>query len=475
MSVYVLDRSGEPLMPCSEKRARLLLERGRARVHRVVPFVIRLIDRKQADCAYQRLRIKLDPGSRVTGLALVRDVETVDPATGEISRGAAALNLFDLVHRGRQISEALTARRQMRRRRRGNLRYRAPRFLNRAKPAGWLAPSLQHRVDTTMAWVKRLRRWTPIVAISSEPVRFDMQAIENPEISGSEYQQGSLAGYEVREYLLEKWGRRCAYGDETDVPLQVEHIVARANGGTHRISNLTLACEKCNQRKGKRLVEDYLRRDPKRLAQILAQARRPLKDAAAVNATRWALANALKATDLPLELALELASGGRTKFNRITLGIPKTHALDAACVGKVTGVLGWRRPTLQIKATGRGSYQRTRLTAHGFPRGYLMRQKQVHGFQTGDRVRAEVPAGKKAGIHIGRVAVRASGSFNIQTGDAVVQGIGHRYCRLVQRNDGYGYALQPKDSLDQGVAGVGRATHGALSLSAVNGGVSCAI
>jgi hypothetical protein len=368
MSVYVLDRSGKPLMPCSEKRARLLLERGRARVHRVVPFVIRLIDRKQADCAHQPLRIKLDPGSRVTGLALVRDVETVDPATAEISCGAAVLNLFELVHRGRQISEALTARRQMRRQRRGNLRYRAPRFLNRTRPAGWLAPSLQHRVDTTMAWVKRLRRWTPISAISSELVRFDMQAMENPEISGSEYQQGTLAGYEVREYLLEKWGRRCAYGDETGVPLQVEHSV-----------------------------------------------------------------------------------------------------------GKVAGVLGWRRPTLQIKATGRGSYQRTRLTAHGFPRGYLMRQKQVHGFQTGDRVRAEVPSGNKAGIHIGRVAVRASGSFNIQTGNTVVQGIGHRYCRLVQRNDGYGYALQPKDSLDQGVAGVGRATHGALSLSAVNDGVSRAI
>lgn len=94
---------------------------------------------------------------------------------------------------------------------------------------------------------------------------------------------------------------------------------------------------------------------------------------------------------------------------------------------------------LAIKATGRGAYQRTRVNAYGFPSGYLMRQKQVHGFATGDRVKAVVPTGKKAGIHIGRVAVRAVGSFNIQTVAGLVQGIGHRHCRIVQRGDGYGY------------------------------------
>ena len=173
MSVFVLDRSGLPLMPCSEKRARKLLAAARARVHRLVPFVIRLVDRHADSCALQPLRIKLDPGSKTTGLALVRDTETVDATTGESQRGAAVLSLLELVHRGRQISEALTARRSMRRRRRGNLRYRAPRFLNRARRAGWLAPSLQHRVDTTLAWVTRIRRWAPVTAISSELVRFD--------------------------------------------------------------------------------------------------------------------------------------------------------------------------------------------------------------------------------------------------------------------------------------------------------------
>jgi 5-methylcytosine-specific restriction endonuclease McrA len=306
MSVFVLDRRGRPLMPCSEKRARLLLARARARVHRVVPFVIRLVDRHAESCAFQPLRVKLDPGSKVTGMALVRDTEVVEPASGEITRGAAVLNLFELVHRGRQINEALTARRAMRRRRRGNLRYRAPRFLNRARPAGWLPPSLRHRVDTATAWVRRLQRWAPVAALSSELVRFDPQALDNPEIRGVEYQQGTLAGYEVREYLLEQWGRQCAYCDADGTPLQIEHIHAKARGGSNRVSNLTLACEPCNQAKGAQSIEVFLANDPRRLARILAQAKRPLKDAAAVNATRWALAAALESTGLPLELA----SGG---------------------------------------------------------------------------------------------------------------------------------------------------------------------
>jgi hypothetical protein len=117
--------------------------------------------------------LKLDPGSKTTGLVLVRDIVTPSKESGELIRGAAVLNLFELVHRGRQISEALTARRAMRCRRRGKLRYRAPRFSNRTRFIGWLAPSLQHRVDTTKAWVHRIMRWAPISAFSSELVRFD--------------------------------------------------------------------------------------------------------------------------------------------------------------------------------------------------------------------------------------------------------------------------------------------------------------
>lgn len=194
-------------MPCSEKRARLLLDRGRARVHRLVPFVIRLVDREVATCVLQPLRVKLDPGSKSTGVALVRESETVNAATGEIHRAVAVLTLLELVHRGQQISEKLTARSAMRRRRRGKLRYRGPRFLNRTRQAGWLPPSLQHRVDTPMTWVRRLQRWAPVTTISSELVRFDLQALQNPEISGVEYQQGELQGFEVKEGISHRYCR----------------------------------------------------------------------------------------------------------------------------------------------------------------------------------------------------------------------------------------------------------------------------
>ena len=447
MAVFVLDTQGQALMPCTEKRARLLLARGRARVHRLVPMVIRLTDRTADSCAFQPLRLKLDPGSKTTGLALVRDTQVIDKQTGEVQTAAVVLNLMELVHRGKQISEALMARRQMRRRRRSQLRHRAPRFLNRGnQQRGWLAPSLQHRVDTCMAWVQRIQRWAPVTALSSELVRFDMQALQNPEISGVEYQQGTLFGYELREYLLEKWHRQCAYCDAKDVPLQIEHIRPKAQGGSDRVSNLTLACQCCNQKKAAHSIEDFLAKDKKRLAKILADAKTPLRDAAAVNATRWALANTLQVTGLPVELA----SGGQTKFNRCTLGIPKTHALDAACVGTLQVLQNWQRPTLTLKATGRGSYQRTRLNKFGFPRGYLLRTKRVHGFGTGDLVRAEVPSGVKAGTHTGRVAIRASGSFNIQTHQdgksVVVQGISHKHCRVIQRADGYGYFFNRADN-----------------------------
>jgi len=443
MAVFVLDKQKRPLMPCREKRARLLLARGRAVVHKRYPFTIRLKDRVGGET--QPLRLSIDPGSKTTGLALMREPD---------SQQRHVLCLFELVHRGYQIKKALQQRAAFRRRRRTkNLRYRAPRFNNRTKPKGWLAPSLQHRVDTVMAWVNRLSRLAPVTAISQELVRFDTQKLDNPEINGVEYQQGTLLGYEVREYLLEKWGRECAYCGTTDTPLEIEHVVPRSRGGSNRVSSLTLSCHPCNAEKDSQTLTDFfatgkgLKRRLKanghtanaRLARVQRQLKQPLRDASAVNATRWALFTALNATGLPVAVG----TGGRTKYNRQRLGIPKTHALDAACVGAFEKLHDWTVPTLTIKAMGRGSYQRTRLTKYGFPRGFLMRQKQVHGFQTGDMVRAMVPTGKKAGTHAGRVAVRKTGSFNIQTEHGAVQGISHKYCTVIQRGDGYGYHLTP--------------------------------
>ncbi len=467
MAVFVLDRRGRPLMPCSEKRARRLLARGRARVHRCVPFAIRLLDRRVEDSVLQPLRLKLDPGSKVTGMALVREVEAVAAARGERMREAYVLALMELAHRGHAIRKALGQRRNYRRfRRYRKTRYRAPRFANRRRPVGWLAPSLQHRLDTTLAWVARLRRWTPVTALGVETVRFDTQRLDKPDIHGLEYQHGTLAGYEIREYLLERWGRRCAYCDAEGVLLQLDHIQPKARGGSDRVSNLTLACGRCNQAKGAREVREFLDRDPPRRERLLAQARAPLSDAAAVNATRRALHRALEATGLPVEAA----SGGRTQWNRTRFGLPKTHALDAACVGELEALHGWQRPVLAIRCSGRGAYQRTRLDRFGLPRGYLTRRKRHFGVQTGDRVRAEVPAGKHAGVHVGRVAVRASGYFNLQTAQGVVQGISHRHCRLVQRADGYGYSIVAPT--EQGERDRGDAGRRALSLPGLKAEVS---
>jgi hypothetical protein len=149
----------------------------------------------------------------------------------------------ELAHRGQQVKDGLDQRRGCRRSRRArHTRYRPPRFQNRRRQQGWLPPSLESRLANILTWVARLRRSCPITALSMELVKFDTQLMQHAEISGIEYQQGTLAGYEIREYLLEKFGRRCVYCGVTLVPFEVEHIVPVARGGTSRIANLALAC-----------------------------------------------------------------------------------------------------------------------------------------------------------------------------------------------------------------------------------------
>lgn len=443
MAVFVLDKRKKPLDPCSEKRARLLLTRGRAVVHKMYPFTIRLKDRLETESVLSVFRIKLDPGSKTTGLAITREepVESTSTADedGEL-RNERVVFLAEIQHRGSLISDALTSRRSLRKNRRARkTRYRQARFSNRTKPKGWLAPSLQHRVDTTVSLVRKLVKLVPTCAISQELVRFDMQKIRNPEISGVEYQQGELLGYEIREYLLEKFNRTCAYCGAKNTPLEIEHIVPRSAGGSNSLTNLCIACSKCNTRKGSRRLEDFLANKPEILARVKRQVKLSLRDAAAVNATRWALANKLREFNLPLELS----TGGRTKYNRCKLHIPKTHALDAACVGKVLIVSNWNMPTLAIKCVGRGRYGRTLPDKYGFPRAYLMEHKHVKGFRTGDIVKAVVPASsKKAGTYVGKVAVRASGSFDIAGQASKVAGVSYKYCKLVCKSDGYSYFQQ---------------------------------
>jgi hypothetical protein len=173
------------------------------------------------------------------------------------------------------------------------------------------------------------------------------------------------------------------------------------------------------------------------LKKIQAQAKAPLKDAATVNATRYATGNALKYFGLPVTFS----SGGRTKFNRIKLGYKKDHWVFAICVGDRSShvVIPQAITPLIITAKGRGSRQKCKVNQYGFPRTGPKKHKRVKGFQTGDIVKAIVTKGKKIGTYVGRVVVRARGSFDIGSGEEKVGGISYKYCRAIQRSDGYEY------------------------------------
>lgn len=423
--VFVLDTNKQPLNPIHPGRARMLLSQGKAAIFRRYPFTL-ILKEEVLKPKIKPLRVKIDPGAKTTGLALVNDT------TGEV------VWVAELQHRGFQIRDAILLRRQLRRSRRNRkTRYRKPRFLNRTRQKGWLPPSLNSRVANILTWVKKLSSLCRITAISTELVRFDTQQMQDAEISGVGYQQGTLAGYEVREFLLEKWDRTCTYCGAKDTQLEIEHIQPRSKGGSNRVSNLCLACVPCNQKKANQDVKDFLSCKPDLLKRILSQAKKPLADTAAVNATRWNLYETLK-----IGLPVEVGTGGRTKYNRNIRGLEKTHYWDAACVGESTPeqlIIVGVKPLL-IAAKGHGSRQQCRTNKFGFPVRYCARTKFHKGFQTGDIVRAVVTSGKKIGTYVGRVATRATGSFNISTKDGLVQGISHKYCTHIQKKDGYSYA-----------------------------------
>lgn len=274
-------------------------------------------------------------------------------------------------------------------------------------------------------------------ALSLELVKFDTALMQDATLQGEDYQTGTLAGCELRQYVLTKWNFTCAYCGASSVPLELDHVVPRSCGGSDRESNRVPACHRCNQQKGNQSLEAFLRDRPAVLQRIQAHLKTPLFDAAAVNSLRWALYEELQATDLPVETG----SGGRTKWNRTSRALPKTHWLDAAAVGASTPTVlrvRWVVPWL-ITAEGRQRRQMVLMGKRGFPRTCAKGSSCVQGFRTGDIVRATVASGTKTGSYLGRVAVRASGFFNITTRMATIQGVAARYCTALQRADGYSY------------------------------------
>lgn len=419
--VFVLHPDKSPLMPCTAKRARKMLEQGKAAVFRRYPFTIIL--KVESPRQSQPLALKLDPGSKTTGMALVMEGKT----------GRKCIWGAELKHRGMAIKMKLQARRALRSSRRSRkLRHRPARFLNRTKPSGWMPPSLMHRVLTIKSWAKRFDRFTMLDSFSMELVSFDTQKMMNPDIQGEDYQKGTLFGTEVKACLRHKWDDRCAYCGKKGE--EVEHLVPRSRGGTNRISNLVWSCRKCNEQKGASTLEEFLKRKPAVLRKIQEQQKASLHDAVAVNATKYRLLDELKTFGYPVETG----SGAQTSFNRTEQGYDKAHWVDAACVGESGEKVQIKslKPLL-IACMGRGNRQMCGTDRYGFPTRYRTRQKVFFGFQTGDIVRADVTAGKKAGAYTGRVSVRATGSFKLPQ----VDGIHHRFFSTVHKGDGYGYSF----------------------------------
>ncbi len=419
--VFVLDGDRHPLMPCRPARARWLLSQKRAAVFRRAPFTI-ILHEARPEAVVMPLRLKIDPGSHITGMAILNET------SGEVVWAA------ELTHRGQEVRTRLQKRHAARRaRRQRKTRYRQARFLNRRRRDGWLPPSLESRIANMLCWVQRLQRFCPIGALSQELVRFDTQLMQNPEISGIEYQQGELAGYELWEYLLEKFGRQCVYCKKTNAPLERDHVLPKSRGGPTRASNLVPACHPCNQKKGNRTAAEFGH------PEVEARAKAPLRDAASVNSTRWALYHRLTALGLPVETG----TGGRTKWNRANRCIPKTHWLDAACVGASTPQsVRWQDLVpLQITALGRHNRQMVHVTDCGFPKGRPKATSVVKGFRSGNLVRAVVPAPlTTCGVHMGTISVRATGSCDITTKHRRLGGVSIKYCQQLQRVDGFRYA-----------------------------------
>ena len=448
--VLVIDKQVHPCNAISEAYARILLHSKQAVIHKRYPFTIRLRNNNavKKDAIYT---VKIDPGASVTGISIVDSENKV-------------IMLAELVHRGKTIKKNLDSRRAVRRsRRQRKTHYRPARFQNRTRSQGWLAPSVKSRADNVINFVRKLKRFLNISNVEIERVSFDVaQMSSDTKLHGADYQQGLLYQTELRSYLFKKYNGRCVYcGNKAT---EIEHVIPKSKGGTDSVHNLVIACRKCNELKGKLSLKefgelmnkDFSRLEPKELP----------RHAAIVQSARNYMFQEI-AKIVPNTVGYD---AWLTKYNREELGLPKQHYYDALSVGEIKNYKFLTDKVLQISAKGRGSRQMCRMDSYGFPRTSAKSSKSVKGFQTGDIVKAIVPFGSKAGEYLGKVAVRSSGSFNIQTKAQVVQGIGYKYCHIVQRSDGYLYDYKGRD-----LASLAFATGATLeNLSAMNCQVSVA-
>lgn len=301
MVVYVLNRHGKPLMPCHPAKARILLKQGKAKVVQRTPFTIQLL---YGISGYkQSITLGIDSGYKHIGLSAV---------SGKRELFSAEIELRD------DISKLLTERREYRRNRRyRKTRYRKPRFLNRRRPEGWLAPSVQHKLDTHVKVVSQVASILPIAKVVVEVASFDIQKIKNPDISGEDYQNGEQKGFwNVREYVLFRDNHTCQIckGKSKDTVLEVHHIIPRSKCGTDRPDNLITLCRTCHERLHKGEIKTTLK--PKNNG---------FKPESFMSTIRWKVVDKLKG----LGYSVSHTYGYLTKGKRINLNLPKSHINDA--------------------------------------------------------------------------------------------------------------------------------------------------
>lgn len=414
MKVFVLSKEGKPLMPTTPRRARVWLKAKRARVVRQDPFTIRL--RFATKAHVQPARVGVDTGSKDVGIVAI--------ANGEVVFQAEVLLRDD-------ITEKMTQRRQFRRNRRARkTRYREARYDNRRRPAGWLPPSLHSKAEATVKAVRFIASLLPVGRTTVEVGSFDTQKMQNPDIAHLEYQQGELQGYFLREYVLEKWQRKCAYCDAREVPLEIEHIVPRLRGGSNRASNLTLACHACNQRKGQQTAAEFGFPD------VQAKARVPLKDAAHVSSLKSRVVHDLQAVFG--ESQVSITYGYETRYKRIQLlNLPKSHTNDAVAIACEIGeVFKPLEMVHQIRCLARGQYQRFN-GLHSEHKCWAPRK--VRGFKLYELVKAKGLVGYIAGR-------REKGAFvikDVTSGKRLLEVTPRKLVRVARPTQGWMITRQP--------------------------------
>jgi len=302
LRVYVVNQRNQPLMPCGTVKARKLLKQGRAKVFKRTPFTIQLLFATGE--TKQEIVLGVDAGSKIIGLSAITDKKEVFSAEVELRN-----NIVDL----------LSTRRQNRKTRRNRLRYRQPRFLNRvgSKKKGWLAPSIENKIQTHLKIIEKIHKILPVTKIVVETASFDIQKIKNPKISGQEYQQGEqLNFYNVREYVFFRDEHQCQGRKDCKCKiLNVHHIESRKTGGNSP-NNLITLCEECHRAFHEGKLKLNLKRG------------KSFRDAAFMGIMRRTFYNKLK----ELYSQVQLTYGYITKNIRITNQLPKGHRIDALCI-----------------------------------------------------------------------------------------------------------------------------------------------